>query len=158
MLARRLVVLVDRGVAAAVEGSLDAAVPLAGVATVAGLGVATVLAVGLAMHARRRAAARRLRTSAIEDGISPLGSLGLLALAGTLALVALRPGIAASARSVDASPDGLVEFWGAWAIRALAAVAGIAAVVGVIERLASARRVWQGLHRPRERAREHSRR
>jgi hypothetical protein len=62
-----------------------------------------------------------------------------------LALIWLRPALAGAARSVDvAGVSGLWLVWSRWLGRGLLTLALVAASVGVLERLASARRLWQG--------------
>ncbi|WP_106395186.1 hypothetical protein [Enhygromyxa salina] len=81
---------------------------------------------------------------------------------GALVLVAggLLPALAGAARSVDAELGGGASLWVVWAGwigRGLLTLALVAALVGVIERLVSARRLWQGLHLTRAQARERAR-
>jgi hypothetical protein len=70
----------------------------------------------------------------------------------------LRPVVAAAARGVDVSGvDGAWALWSTWLGRGLLSLAVIAAGLGVIERLVSARLLWQGLHLTRAQARERAR-
>ncbi|PRP90924.1 hypothetical protein ENSA5_59990 [Enhygromyxa salina] len=96
-----------------------------------------------------------------EIGEIPPG-LGLAWCVGALVLVAggLLPALAGAARSVDAELGGgasLWVVWAGWSGRGLLTLALVAALVGVIERLVSARRLWQGLHLTRAQARERAR-
>jgi hypothetical protein len=85
-------------------------------------------------------------------------TLGLCVTALALALIWLRPALAGAARSVDAAGvSGLWLVWSRWLGRGLLTLALVAASVGVLERLASARRLWQGLHLTRAQARERAR-
>jgi hypothetical protein len=70
----------------------------------------------------------------------------------------LRPVVAAAARGVDvAGVSGAWLLWSTWLGRGLLGLAVVAALLGVIERLISARLLWQGLHLTREQARESAR-
>ena len=116
------------------------------------LGAAGLL--GVALELRRRRAWRRLQiTAGIEEipgWLKLLGAVaGLCVLAGWLA-----PGLAGAARAVDASRAGLSDLWIAWGRRTALSVVVLGAVLGVIEHLASAHRLWQGLHLSRWQARE----
>jgi hypothetical protein len=70
----------------------------------------------------------------------------------------LRPVVAAAARGVDvADVSGAWRLWSSWLGRGLLSLAAVAALLGVIERLVSARVLWQGLHLTRAQARERAR-
>lgn len=108
----------------------------------------------------------RARVSSAEPGLEPgLDEIAtplrwaLCGLALVLVIAALRAGLAGAARAVDAplEPETLVVLWSTWLWRALIALACLCGVLGVIERLASARRLWQGLHLTPAQARERAR-
>jgi hypothetical protein len=157
---------------ARLAAALDGSAPEVGVRLVPTLGPAldpvvvgaisiAVLVGGAALV--RMAAGRRVSPRAL--GVSPsIGEIpAWLSLASCVAALGLlgawlRPALAGAARSVDApGPGALAAVWGAWLSRGLLALALVAAAVGVIERLVSARRLWQGLHLTRAQARERAR-
>lgn len=72
--------------------------------------------------------------------------------------VGLRPVVAAAARGVDvAGVSGAWLLWSTWLGRGLLSLAMVMGLLGVIERLISARLLWQGLHLTRAQARERAR-
>jgi hypothetical protein len=105
------------------------------------------------------------RPSPHSLGVSPtLGEipawLMLVSCVAALVLLGawLRPVVAAAARGVDvAGVSGAWLLWSAWLGRGLLSLAVVAALLGVIERLISARLLWQGLHLTRAQARERAR-
>lgn len=129
------------------------------VATAALLGLACVaVAAWLLRPSGRRGSPRELGVREDAEQIAPalagpIAVAALLALAWTLAAAP-----AAAARSVDATAFALSTVWLGWARRLLLSLAGLATVAGILERLASARRLWQALHLSPEQAREQARR
>lgn len=105
------------------------------------------------------------RPSPRSLGVSPtLGEIpsGLTLVSCVVALVLLvailRPVVAAAARGVDvAGVSSAWLLWSTWLGRGLLSLAAVAALLGVIERLISARLLWQGLHLTRVQARERAR-
>lgn len=131
------------------DPSLGAAALLVLLAT---LGAAALVSQG------RRHSRRKLGVDAELGEIPPWVALGSCVTALLLALAWLRPALAGAARSVDvAGVSGLWLVWTRWLGRGLLTLALVAASVGVLERLVSARRLWQGLHLTRAQARERAR-
>jgi hypothetical protein len=116
------------------------------------------LAGAAAMFQGWRRSPGRLGVDADLGEIPPWLALASCVTALVLALAWLRPALAGAARSVDATGvSALWLVWSRWLGRGLLTLALVAASVGVLERLASARRLWQGLHLTRAQAREHAR-
>lgn len=108
--------------------------------------------------AGRRPSARSLGVSPTLGEIPPWLTLLSCIVALVLLGAWLRPVVAAAARGVDvAGVSGAWLLWSTWIGRGLLSLAVVAAVLGVIERLISARLVWQGLHLTRAQARERGR-
>lgn len=161
----RAVAWLDSRLAAAVAGTeLE---PSAAVAAVVGLLALVVAAVGVCALTRPRPGGHEPGLDEDLDEIS--GGLRLAMGVAALALVlgSVRGVAASAARAVDVGIEpgalaGLATVWQAWVGRTLTALAVVALGLGVIERLASARRLWQGLHltpaEARDRARARSRR
>lgn len=146
----------------ALAGSMRGEAPGLPSAGVPALGLGLLLAVlagWLTLLAARGPSAREpgLRPSLDEIPGAQRGLLCVVALA--LALAGLRAGLAAAARAVDAplAPEPVLRLWSSWGLRALVVLACAVACLGVIERLASARRLWQGLHLTPAQARERAR-
>lgn len=119
------------------------------------LGALTAIAV---LVAGRRPSPRSLGVSAtlgeIPSWMTLISCVAALAVLG----VALRPVVAASARGVDvADVSGAWALWSTWLGRGLLSLAIVAGLLGVLERLVSARLLWQGLHLTRAQARERAR-
>lgn len=133
--------------------------PLVELARLAGLGLLALFAAALIVLALRgrRPRARELGVDPELGEIHPALGLGLCAGALMLGALVLRPSLAGAARAVDADLAGLISLWTLAPRRALLGLVAIAAGLGVIERLASARRLWQGLHMTPEQAREDAR-
>ncbi len=89
----------------------------------------------------------------LDPGLAALGTVVGLAVVA----LCLRPALAGAARSVDSSAEGLALLWVMWGRRALWTAAGLALGLGGLERLASARRLWQGLHLTPAQVREQAR-
>lgn len=137
-------------------GPLTAASPTSAAALLIGLGLGAA-ALALLSLGRRRAQAR-LEVDPGAGEIPPWLALTSCALALLLLVVWLRPALAGAARSVDA--PGLGPLWIVWTRglgRGLLALAAVSAAVGVLERLVSAHRLWQGLHLTRAQARARAR-
>jgi hypothetical protein len=122
------------------------------------LGLLGSCAVAAVMLAGRRQTPRSLGVSPMLGEIPPWLTLTSCIVAIVLLGAWLRPVVAAAARGVDVSGvDGAWLLWSTWLGRGLVSLAAVAAGIGVIERLASARLVWQGLHLTRAQARERAR-
>jgi hypothetical protein len=125
------------------------------------LGLLALLGVGAGValvFGGRRSSPRSLGVSTRLGEIPPWLALGSCVAALVVLVANLRPALAGAARSVDAG--GVSALWGVWfgwLGRGLLALAAVAAALGVIERLASARSLWQGLHLTRTQARERAR-
>jgi hypothetical protein len=147
--------------AAALEQAFIGASPAAPDASLCAmllLGLLGTCAAVLAIVTSRRPTSRSLGVSPTLGEIPPW--LTLVSCLVGLALLAawLRPVVAAAARGVDVGGvDGAWQLWTTWLGRGLLSVAVVAAGLGVIERLISARLIWQGLHLTRARARERAR-
>ncbi|PRP95235.1 hypothetical protein ENSA7_75490 [Enhygromyxa salina] len=132
------------------------ALPDPSLAAAALLGLlATLAGAAMLLHGRRQSR-RKLGVEREHGEIPSWVALGSCAAALVVALVWLRSAPAAAARSVDvAGVAGLWAVWSGWLGRGLLVVALVAAGAGVIERLVSARQLWQGLHltRTQQRAR-----
>jgi hypothetical protein len=119
------------------------------------LGSCAAIAVTLA---GRRPSPRSLGVSPTLGEIPPWSTLVSCIVALVLLGAVLRPVVAAAARGVDvADVSGAWRLWSSWLGRGLLSLAAVAALLGVIERLVSARVLWQGLHLTRAQARERAR-
>jgi hypothetical protein len=147
--------------AAALERAFVGASPAAPDASLCAtllLGLLGTCAAVLAIVSSRRPTPRSLGVSPTLGEIPPW--LTFVSCLVGLALLAawLRPVVAAAARGVDVGGvDGTWRLWSTWLGRGLLSVAVVAAGLGVIERLISARLIWQGLHLTRAQARERAR-
>lgn len=117
------------------------------------LGGALVLLLSLGRRPSPRSLGVSPALGEIPAWVAMLGCVAALVLLAAL----LRPSVAASARAVDAELHTLWLTWWTWLGRGLAAVVGVALGLGLIERLVSARLLWQGLHLTREQARARAR-
>jgi hypothetical protein len=120
-----------------------------------------LLLVGLTIPVVIMAPRRRARRSfdvGPEIETIPVGFMvGLVVVAIVVITASSQAAIAGAARSVDASAGALASVWLAWIRRGLLALAAAALGVGVIERLLSARQLWQGLHQTQAQARRERR-
>jgi hypothetical protein len=108
--------------------------------------------------AGRRPSPRSLGVSPTLGEIPPWLTLASCIVAIVLLGAWLRPVLAAAARGVDvAGVSGAWLLWSTWLGRGLLGLAVVATVLGVIERLISARSLWQGLHLTRAQASERAR-
>ncbi|MFO7566529.1 MAG: hypothetical protein R6X02_28055 [Enhygromyxa sp.] len=125
-----------------------------GAALLALLGIGLIAAVSLGPRRRaRRALGVDPQAEQLPAGIIVALTLVALGLSVGLSLGVL----AGAARSVEASPESLAHAWLGWLGRGLLGLALAAGSVGVIERLVSARRLWQGLHQTPTQARAEAR-
>jgi hypothetical protein len=122
------------------------------------LGLLGSCVVVLVLVAGRRKTPRSLGVSPMLGEIPAWLSLVTCIAALVLLGAWLRPVVAAAARGVDVGGvDGAWRLWSTWLGRGLVSLAVVAAGLGVIERLASAHLLWQGLHLTRAQARERAR-
>ncbi|NVB36912.1 hypothetical protein G6O69_03660 [Pseudenhygromyxa sp. WMMC2535] len=127
--------------------------PALALALLAALAAGLVLAAVWATRKKRRATAGLGAHARLDPRLPWLPAAASCALALTIVLAALRPALAGAARSVDAGAGGLISLWTEWTWRGLWLLLGVSAGLGALERLASARRLWQGLHLTRAQAR-----
>jgi hypothetical protein len=122
------------------------------------LGLLGSCALVAVIAAGRRPSPRSLGVSPTLGEIPPWLTLASCIVAIVLLGAWLRPVIAAAARGVDvAGVAGAWLLWSTWLGRGLLGLAVVATVLGVIERLISARSLWQGLHLTRAQASERAR-